>query len=155
MILLLSMKTVTYSMKNLTKYNLGLNTIGIALLLLIIVIEYYNEIVLNNNNHYGFPSNSNLNTIFLLLRISLWKIHFISGIVLSLVFLIKGFINKSSKIARTLFKLSALTLMTGAINISFHNNITFSIHLLYSIIASVVFIVIFMKEIKERKEVLV
>ncbi|MFA6195343.1 MAG: hypothetical protein WC656_01710 [Sulfurimonas sp.] len=131
-------------MKNLTKYNLVLNAIGILLLLLIVIIEYYNQVVLSSGYKHDVMADESVNTMYMLLRMSLWKIHLFAGILVSILFLIKGIVNKN-----TMFlKLAVFVLITGVANYFFHNTLLFLFHIGYCVLASIMFVMMLYKELK-------
>lgn len=133
-------------MKKLTTFNFMLNTIGIILLLLIATIEYYNKIILSGI-YVSDLENENIDTIYMFLRMSLWKIHLISGVLLSIVILAKAYLNANA----LLLILGTLILGTGGVNFYLQNNILSSIHIFYSIVASYFFIYLAYQELNRGK----
>ncbi len=115
--------------------------IGVLLLSIILIIEYYNKVVFNNE--YLVSANIILSEeINYLLRITLWRIHLATGILLAFIFVFSWVANKDSNQAKYLLYITILIAISGTINFAVQSDILHVVHSALSIVACGIFITI-------------
>ena len=118
----------------------ALNLIGLTLLSIVFIIEYYNNIVFNNTYLLSVDSEPLLEMINYLLRMTLWKIHLATGIILSVVFIITSFLNKQTLLNKYFIFISMIMVTSGVINFTLQVESLHLFHMFSSILACGIFL---------------